>query len=680
MTRLCVAVLALTTCLLTVPTVARAQSPVAPLPELDTWAWCGVHPDDPAATQIAEAMADVSGIDVTFGPCNVPTPDYTPADTANRYVDPITYSRLVATNAAAGMKTVVYDRRLWSDTKSVRDTAIAFWQPMLANIAAWDMGDEFDPAGAEWSILVHRWGVVRANVTSVTGVPPYANQLPTQAAINAALRDLPGSEQLISFARYTGDLGEALIRQTDPRSVSVMCGVNAFTHSVLRPSAASIRADMTVLRAAGCDKYLVFGGQRVYGTDLFGPSSLVERDGTATDWAAAVREGSGRSSYTPVGPARLLETRTGPGLSTIDGRFQGVGVRGAGSFSQVQVVGRAGVPASAVAVAMTVTVINARAPGYVTVYPCDTDVPNASQLNYATGATVSATVVAKVAASGWVCVFTLADVDMAVDVAGYYPAGSTYVPSSPARLLETRAGDGLATVDGQSLGVGVRLGGSITELQVRGRGGVPANAGIAALSVTAVDARAPGFVTVYPCGEPAVPTASTVNYGTGGVVANAIMAALDANGRVCLYTSADVDLVVDVSGSFPVGSTSVPVAPVRLLETRTGSGLSTVDGQFLGIGKRQIDTVTQVQIGGRAGLPATASSVVLNLTVTGPTGPGFVTVFPCAAGRPNAASINFVAGQTVANLVVADLDAAGRLCLYTMVPTDLIIDVVTVQR
>lgn len=657
-----------------------AAAPVAPLAVIDTWAWCGVHPDDPVALASARSMATVGGVDATFGPCNVPTSDYTPAFTANRYVDPQTYSRLVAINASVGMKTVVYDARLWSDTPATRATALAFWQPQLANIAAWDMGDEFDPLGSEWSILVHRWNNVRTFISPSTGIAPYTNLLPTNTAIQAALRDLPGTDQLISFAEYGDQLGTPLIRQVDPAVRTVMCGVNAFTHFFFTPSAAKIRADMTTLRAAGCDRFLVFGGQRVYGTDVFGDSSLAERDGTATDWAAALMEGSGRSSYTPVGPSRLLETRTGPGLGTIDGQFQGVGLRGARSVTQLPVVGRAGVPATAEAVALTITATEARAPGFVTVYPCDATVPNASQLNYEIGDTVSATVVAKVAASGWVCLYTLSDIEMVVDVAGYYPDGSSYVPTAPARLLETRVGEGLSTADGGDNGIGVRVGGSITSLQVTGRGGVPSSAGAAVLSVTTVDARAPGFITVFPCSEPTVPTASTSNYRPGVVSTNAVVAALDPSGKVCLYSSADVDLVVDVSGHHPIGSTTVPITPVRLLDTRSGPGLATVDGTGLGAGLRAADTVVELQVAGRGGLPADVGSVVLNLTVTEPIGPGFVIAFPCGAGRPNAASINVAKGATVPNMVVTDLDARGRVCLYTMVGTHLVVDVTAIHR
>ena len=80
-------VLALVVGLVAVPSPAPAHvsaAPVPPLSVIDTWAWCGVHPDDPVALASARSMATVAGIDATFGPCNVPTPDYTPANTANR--------------------------------------------------------------------------------------------------------------------------------------------------------------------------------------------------------------------------------------------------------------------------------------------------------------------------------------------------------------------------------------------------------------------------------------------------------------------------------------------------------------------------------------------------------------------------------------------------------------------
>ena len=144
---------------------------------------------------------------------------------------------------------------------------------------------------------------------------------------------------------------------------------------------------------------------------------------------------------------------------------------------------------------------------------------------------------------------------------------------------------------------------------------------------------------------------------------------------MCFYTNTDIDLVVDVHGFHPSGAAFASLAPVRLLETRSGPGLSTIDGLQFGAGLRLEDTVTALQVVGRAGLPRTVGSVVLNVTVTEPRRAGFVVVFACGDPRPNAASVNFAAGATVSNMVVAEVGANGSVCIYTMTDTHLVADV-----
>ena len=658
------------------PTTVPATPPppvVATAGPLDTWAWCGVHPDDPTAAAAAASMATAAGIDVTFGPCNVPTGDYSPAFTADRYVAPELYRRLVEINAAAGMRTVVYDARLWSSSPAVRAEAVRYWAPLANHIAAWDLGDEFDPDGPQWSILVQRWNLLRDEITPVTGVSPFTNHL--YWATDEAVRDLPGADELLSFTWYADDKGAAVARQMNARTRTLMCGVNAFDHLSYTPTIDTIRADMNVLRAAGCDQFLVFGGQRVYGTALFGGDSLVDGRGGATPWSTAVREGSGRSSFTGVTPARLLETRVGAGFVTVDGRQAGVGRRGDGALSGIEVAGRAGVPARVAAVSLNITAVSPSRPGFVTVFPCGRAQPRAAQLNHGR-VTVSTTVVVRPGDDGRVCVYNMADTDLVVDVDGYLPEGAAFVAGDPVRLLETRAGEGLGTIDGRDAGIGPREGGSVTELQVTGRAGVPSAVNAVVLSVTATETRAPGFVTVFPCGGP-IPTSANLNFTASSTVTNAVVVGVGAGGRVCLYTMATTDLVVDLGGYLPVPAPVSTAPPTRMLDTRSGPGLSTIDGLQFAIGARSADTVTALPIAGRGGVPVGATAVVLGVTVTEPRRAGFVTVMPCGAARPNAASLNFVTGQTVSNMVVADLADDGTVCLYTMAGTHLVVDVLS---
>jgi len=70
-----------------------------------------------------------------------------------------------------------------------------------------------------------------------------------------------------------------------------------------------------------------------------------------------------------------------------------------------------------------------------------------------------------------------------------------------------------------------------------------------ALNVTATEAAANGFITVFPCGSP-TPTASSLNTVAAGTVANAVISKIGSGGQVCLFTSSATHLVVDVNGSF----------------------------------------------------------------------------------------------------------------------------------
>src|SRR5674476_1415739 len=72
-----------------------------------------------------------------------------------------------------------------------------------------------------------------------------------------------------------------------------------------------------------------------------------------------------------------------------------------------------------------------------------------------------------------------------------------------------------------------------------------------------------------------------------------------------------------------------------------------------------------LQVATRGGVPATGvSAVVLNVTVTAPTKPGYVTVYGDGTTRPTASNLNFVAGQTIPNLVIAPVGANGKVALY----------------
>jgi hypothetical protein len=272
------------------------------------------------------------------------------------------------------------------------------------------------------------------------------------------------------------------------------------------------------------------------------------------------------SSVFALTPQRYLDTR--PGEPTFDGAGSGGGLTGRAPID-LTVAGRGAVPADAAAVVVNVTVVNTTAnSGFVTVFPTGSERPLASSANFAPGQVVANELVAKVGTGGRISLFTNASTHLAVDVVGYFlDAGAAGAHSLvPARLLDTRA-DGV-TVDGTMKAVGRRAAASSTCLSVLGRGGVPASGvGAVIVNVTVPNSgTGQGFVTVFPDGS-SQPTASSLNVGPGGVVANELIAKVGSNGAIRLYTQLATDVVVDVVGWFPTaaGVSSPPAAPCAAL-------------------------------------------------------------------------------------------------------------------
>ncbi len=374
-------------------------------------------------------------------------------------------------------------------------------------------------------------------------------------------------------------------------------------------------------------------------------------------WRGAVPASSGAAPgggcFAPVTPARVLDTRTATGGTP--------GPVGAGQTVKLGVLGAGGVPASGVeAVVLNVTVTQATAAGYVTVYPDGVSRPTTSNLNYGAGQTIPNLVVAPVGTDGKVDLFngSAGRVQLIADVSGWFAAGSTapgcFAPVTPARVLDTRNSTG-----GTTGPVGAD---QTVKLGVLGAGGVPTS-GVEAvvLNVTVTQARAAGYVTVYPDGV-SRPTTSNLNYGAGQTIPNLVVAPVGADGKVDLFNGSggQVQLIGDVSGWFaagaPLSGGLMSLTPARVLDTRNATGGTT--------GPVRADQTVKLSVAGAGGVPASGvEAVVVNVTVTQPTAAGYLTVYPDGVSRPTTSNLNYSAGQTIPNLVIAPVGADGIIDL-----------------
>lgn len=250
--------------------------------------------------------------------------------------------------------------------------------------------------------------------------------------------------------------------------------------------------------------------------------------------------------------------------------------------------------------------------------------------------------------------------------------GSFLVPVGPVRVFDSRPGQlpaaGPKGTVGPDASIDVKVTGDVS--------GVPSTAVAVVLNVTATDALAPGYLTVFATGQPK-PLASALNLTTAGQVRpNAVVVPIGAGGMVSVYSQSGAHVVVDVTGYFEPTDVAVAggriesLAPTRLFDTRADQPAPGPKGLVPSGGS--ID----VQVGGVAGVPDDAVAVVINVTATETTAPGFVTVYGAGGSVPLASTLNVnFAGETVPNLVIMPIGVGGKISLYTQSATHLLGDV-----
>ena len=372
-------------------------------------------------------------------------------------------------------------------------------------------------------------------------------------------------------------------------------------------------------------------------------------------------------TYHALSPTRLLDTRGGSPL-------------GPGGRINLQLSG-ASVPSNATTAVLNMTVTQPTATSWLTVYPAGGQVPLASNLNWTHGQTLANLVEVTIGLGGQITISNSSgSVHVIADLEGYFapPAGSTaggFVPLTPFRITDTRTGSLLPNA-GLMLGPGATL-----DVQITGAGGVPATgASAVVVNATVTDTSASSFLTAYPTGN-TKPNASNLNWTAGKTVPNRVIVPLGTGGKVSFVNSSGfTNLLIDVNGYFTdgtaSGSTNIGVTPTRILDTRNGTG-----GFSAKLGPGASIALTVAGVGGvpAMGSSTPPSAVVVNVTVTDTSvsGSSFLTIWPDQATMPTASDLNFVNGQTVANLVVVMVPATGKIQIANAKGSaDVIVDVV----
>lgn len=411
--------------------------------------------------------------------------------------------------------------------------------------------------------------------------------------------------------------------------------------------------------------------------------------------------------FVPITPTRGYDTRPSG--------FKAVG-------GVATTITLAGVPPTAIAVDLNVTVTEPVAAGYITLAPARAPLPLASNLNFVAGETTANHAVVA-ADGGQITALPSVDTHLVLDVSGYWiaapgPASAgRFVAVHPTRVLDTRTSLPPFKVGGSGWGVALAA------------AGVPADATAVAVTITATEPDAAGYVTAWASGSP--PFVSTLNFLAGQTIANSALVPvvdLGASPWIKVLASAPAFLVIDVSGYLTGPSAAagtqgrfVAAAPARVLDTRDGTGrLAPPDSvgcsdfdrwsdanewfwTYSAFGDpfaldANADNIPCESLPGRAAvatpvplanarLPRNAvipvadpraagvSAVVVNLTVTAPAAAGFITAYPAGSTRPWASNVNpAYPGHTRPGLAIVGAGTGGQVFVYTSGATHLVAD------
>ncbi|MCU0267219.1 MAG: hypothetical protein MUF83_01095 [Acidimicrobiales bacterium] len=370
-------------------------------------------------------------------------------------------------------------------------------------------------------------------------------------------------------------------------------------------------------------------------------------------------------TYQPLVPKRLLDSRDGTGGYAT--------AWNAGETRTLTVTGGTStVPPNATAVVLNMTAVARKDASHLTVWPFNSSMPLASNLNVGPGQSVANLVTVKVGAGGQISIFNNAgEVDVVADVVGYYGrdrSGSVLTGVVPERVLDSRDGTGGYATEWHAAETRyVTVTGGTT--------GVPVGAKAVALNVTGVFPTQGTHLTVWPA-DTTMPWTSSLNLPANDVRANLVIAKVSATGQVAIFNnSGDVDVVADVVGYFSGaavdvigdGSTLTAVQPKRLLDSRDGTPSPWTPGE--------VRTLTVA--GGTTQVPGHAVSVVLNVTGVVPTAATHLTVWPTGAPQPFTSNLNLPANDVRPNLVIAKVGADGQISIANNSgKTHVVVDVV----
>jgi uncharacterized repeat protein (TIGR03803 family) len=360
-------------------------------------------------------------------------------------------------------------------------------------------------------------------------------------------------------------------------------------------------------------------------------------------------------------PCRAVDTRGA------NGTFGGPPIQGgtARAFPLAQSGNPCGIPSSAVAYSLNVTVIPNGHLGYLTIWPTGEGQPTVSTMNSPDGRIkANAAIIPAGTSSGSVSVYVTDTTNVVLDIDGYFipSSGQTlaFYALTPCRVVDTRNPNG-------PLGGPYLQGHQERDFPVlQSDCDIPGSAVAYSMNFTVLP-KGPrvGYLTVWPAGQ-SQPGVSTLNDPTGTNVANAALVPAGTQGAIATYVTDNTDLLIDVDGYFaPPGTGGLSfyaLTPCRVIDTRSGGGQPFS-------GEKTISVQTSP-----CGPPATSEGYVFNATAIPQGTLSFLTLWPDGEPQPTVSTLNAKDGAVTSNMAIVP-NTDGKTDAWAQGSTQLILDI-----
>ena len=511
---------------------------------------------------------------------------------------------------------------------------------------------------ATWTATGSQGGTITADAYGLLTIPS-VTFTSSATVITLGLVPRVGSTPSITASPNPSTFGEAvtITATVGPSGPPVPAGTVSFTSNgraiydcTAVPLTSSLTATcLTTTLAVGTDTVVAtYSGDGNYAGSNASLSQLVNPVPSAVQ-------------FVPLPPCRVVDTRRA------NGTFGGPAIRSNTfrSFPLAQNGNPCGIPSSAIAYTLNVTVAPRTALGYLTIWPTGEGRPILSMLTSLDGRVkANAAIVPAGASSGSVSVYVTDTADVFLDIDGYFATsgGSTleFYPLTPCRVADTRNAEG--PLGGPQLSGGVARNFPILRATSCR---IPDTAAAYSLNVTAVPDRELSYLTVWPAGQNQ-PDVATLSAPTGTVTANAAIVPAGTHGEISAYAYDNTNLIIDINGYFAAagqnGLSLYLLTPCRVLDGRQSHGQ-----RFMG--EKTVNVVASA-----CAPPSSAEAYIFNATVV-PSGPlPQLTLWPNGEQQPVVSTLNAYDGFITSNMAIVPTNN-GSIDAYADGLTQLMLDI-----